>query len=165
MRRLLLPLLALLLPVLLVPGTAFGATATVKTASTAAGTVLVNQHGKSLYMFGKDRHGKSSCSGACAQNWPPLTTSGKPKAGSGVSSSKLSTVKRSDGKTQVTYAGHPLYGFIADQAAGDVNGQGINAFGGIWSLLMGSGSKVTGTPGQSPAPAPTPTPSPSPSPY
>src|SRR4029078_8397803 len=55
MRRLLLPLLALLLPVLLVPGTAFGATATVKTASTAAGTVLVNQHGKSLYMFGKDR--------------------------------------------------------------------------------------------------------------
>ena len=165
MRRFLLLPLALVLPVLLLPATAFAARATVKTASTNDGTVLVNQHGKSLYMFGKDRRGKSSCSGACAQNWPPLLTTSDPKAGSGVSSSKLSTVKRSDGKTQVTYAGHPLYGFIADQAAGDVNGQGINAFGGIWSLLMGSGSKVTGTPGQSPAPAPTPTPSPSPSPY
>ena len=160
MRRFLLLPLALVLPVLLLPATAFAARATVKTASTKDGTVLVNQHGKSLYMFGKDRRGKSSCSGACAQNWPPLLTTSDPKAGSGVSASKLSTVKRSDGKTQVTYAGHPLYGFIADQAAGDVNGQGINAFGGIWSLLMGSGSKVTGTPGQSPPPAPTPSPSP-----
>jgi predicted lipoprotein with Yx(FWY)xxD motif len=167
MRRFLLLPLALLLPVLLLPASAFAAKATVKTASTNDGTVLVDQHGKSLYMFGKDSHGKSSCSGACAQNWPPLLTTSDPKAGSGVSAAKLSTVKRSDGKTQVTYHGHPLYGFIADQAAGDVNGQGINAFGGLWSLLMGSGAKVTGTGSgaPSPTPMPSPTPSPSPSPY
>jgi predicted lipoprotein with Yx(FWY)xxD motif len=162
MRRLMLLPLALVLPALLLPATAFAARATVKTASTADGTVRVDQHGKSLYMFGKDRRGKSSCSGACAQNWPPLLTTSKPKAGSGVSASKLSTVKRSDGKTQVTYARHPLYKFIADQAAGDVNGQGLNAFGGIWSLLMPSGAKVSGTPSSNPMPSPSPSPSPSP---
>jgi predicted lipoprotein with Yx(FWY)xxD motif len=164
MRRLMLLPLALVLPALLLPATAFAARATVKTASTADGTVLVNQHGKSLYMFGKDRRGKSSCSGACAQNWPPLLTTSMPKAGSGVSASKLRTVKRSDGKTQVVYAGHPLYTFIADQAAGDVNGQGINAFGGIWTLLMPSGSKVSGMGAGTPSPTPMPSPSPSPSP-
>jgi predicted lipoprotein with Yx(FWY)xxD motif len=164
MRRLMLLPLALVLPALLLPATAFAARATVKTASTADGTVLVNQHGKSLYMFGKDRRGKSSCSGACAQNWPPLLTTSMPKAGSGVSASKLRTVKRSDGKTQVVYAGHPLYTFIAAQAAGDVNGQGINAFGGIWTLLMPSGSKVSGMGAGTPSPTPMPSPSPSPSP-
>ena len=154
--------LALVLPVLLLPATAFAARATVKTASTADGTVLVNQRGRSLYMFGKDRRGKSSCSGACATNWPPLLTTSKPKAGSGVSASKLRTVKRSGGKTQVVYAGHPLYTFAGDQAAGDVNGQGLNAFGGIWSLLMPSGSKVSGMGAGNPSPAPMPAPSPSP---
>jgi predicted lipoprotein with Yx(FWY)xxD motif len=164
MRRLMLLPLALVLPALLLPATAFAARATVKTASTADGTVLVDQHGKSLYMFGKDRRGKSSCSGACAQNWPPLLTTSKPKAGSGVSASKLSTVKRSDGKTQVTYARHPLYTYAGDSARGDVNGQGLNVFGGLWSLLMPSGSKVSGTGAGSPSPTPTPAPSPSPSP-
>ncbi|HEX3318014.1 MAG TPA: hypothetical protein VHR88_08350 [Solirubrobacteraceae bacterium] len=163
MRRFLIPSVLLLL--LALPAAASAAAATVKTASTADGTVLVSQSGKSLYMFGKDRHGKSSCSGACGQNWPPLTTSGKPKAGAGASASKLGTVKRSDGKTQVTYAGHPLYNFVADQAAGDVNGQGINAFGGVWTLLRASGAKVSGTSSSSPSPAPAPNPAPSPSPY
>jgi predicted lipoprotein with Yx(FWY)xxD motif len=161
MRRILLP--SVLLLVAAIPATASAATAKVATASTAAGTVLVDGKGKSLYMFGKDRHGKSSCSGACATDWPPLTTSGKPKAGSGVSARKLSTVKRSDGKTQVTYAGHPLYRYAGDSARGDVNGQGLNAFGGLWSLLMPSGAKVSGTPSSNPMPSSTPSPSPSPS--
>src|SRR4029078_5134807 len=100
-----------------------------------------------------------------ARNGRPLLTTGKPKAGSGASASKLDTVKRSDGKTQVTYRGHPLYGFIADQSAGDVNGQGINAFGGIWSLLRASGAKVTGTGQQAPPSDPAPMPSPPSYPY
>lgn len=156
--------LALVLPALLLPAAAFAARATVKTASTSDGTVLVNQHGRSLYMFGKDRRGRSACSGACAQDWPPLLTTSKPTAGSGVSASKLSTVKRSDGKTQVTYARHPLYTYAGDSGRGDVNGQGLNAFGGIWSLLMPSGAKVSGTPSSNPMPSPSPAPSPSPSP-
>jgi predicted lipoprotein with Yx(FWY)xxD motif len=160
MRRFVLPLAAVSL-VLLIPATASASRATVKVATTAAGPVLVDSHGNSLYMFARDRRGKSACSGACAQNWPPLLTTSTPRAGSGVSKSKLDTVKRSDGKTQVRYHGHPLYTFIADQSAGDVNGQGINAFGGVWSLLKASGARVTGTPSSMPAPTPTPSPSPS----
>jgi predicted lipoprotein with Yx(FWY)xxD motif len=159
MRRFVLPLALLGLAAL--PATAAASRATVKLGSTDDGSVLVDGHGKSLYMFGKDRHHRSSCADACAQNWPPLLTSSDPKAGSGVSKSKLDTTERSDGKTQVTYAGHPLYRFVADQSAGDVNGQGINAFGGLWSLLRSSGSKVSGT--GMPAPTPTPAPSPPPS--
>jgi predicted lipoprotein with Yx(FWY)xxD motif len=160
MRRFVLLPLLVLVPLAVLPAAASASRATVKVASTNDGMVLVDQHGKALYMFGKDHRGKSSCADACAQNWPPLVTSGKPKAGSGVSASKLSTVKRSDGKTQVTYAGHPLYGFIADQNAGDVNGQGINAFGGLWSLLRSSGAKVSGTGQQAPPPSnPSPPPS------
>jgi len=146
MRRLLRPVLALLLPVLLVPGTAFGATATVKTASTAAGTVLVNQHGKSLYMFGKDRHGKSSCSGACAQNWPPLLTKGSPKAGPSAKASLLGTIKRADGTTQVTYNKHPLYTFVGDAGKrGATKGEGLNAFGAKWYVVAAKGTARTGT--------------------
>ena len=155
--------LLLLASCALVPS-AFAATARVTVRSTKDGSVLVDGHGKSLYMFGPDSKTKSACSGACAQNWPPLVTSGKPKAGSGVSAKKLKTIKRSNGKMQVTYAGHPLYGFIADAAAGDVNGQGLNAFGGLWSLLTPSGSKVTGTGSSAPPSMPAPTPSPTPTP-
>src|SRR4051794_32894321 len=142
---------AVLASVLLVPS-ALAATARVSSGSTSMGSVLVDGHGRSLYMFAPDTRKKSACSGACVQNWPPLTTTRDPKAGSGVSASKLDTIKRSDGKLQVTYSGHPLYRFIADGAAGDVNGQGINAFGGRWSLLTPSGHRVTGSPGQTPAP-------------
>jgi predicted lipoprotein with Yx(FWY)xxD motif len=157
MRRFLFPL-ALVLPALLLPATASASRATVKTATTADGIVLVDQHGKSLYMFARDRRGRSACSGACAQEWPPLLTTSKPKAASGVSAAKLDTVKRSDGKTQVTYARHPLYGYSGDQAAGDINGQGLDAFGGLWWLLRPSGAKVTGTGSGSPTPSPSPTP-------
>ena len=160
MRRLILPLAAVCLAAV-IPATASASRATVKTATTSAGTVLVDQHGRSLYMFARDHRGKSACSGACAQNWPPLLTTGKPKAGTGASAAKLDTVKRKDGKVQVTYRRHPLYRFAADRAPGDVNGQGLTEFGGLWSLLTGSGARVSGT-GTQPAPSPSPSPSPSP---
>jgi predicted lipoprotein with Yx(FWY)xxD motif len=70
---------------------------------------------------------------------------GKPVAGSGVRSSLLGTTKRSDGKPQVTYNGHPLYLYVGDQKAGDTNGQGITAFGAAWYALTASGSQVTGS--------------------
>jgi predicted lipoprotein with Yx(FWY)xxD motif len=161
MRRRLTALSIVALAAATVVPSALAATAHVNVGSSSAGSMLVDGHGKSLYLFGKDRHGKSSCSGACAHNWPPLLTTGKPKAGSGVAASKLGTVKRSGGKTQVTYAHHPLYGFIADGAPGDINGQGIDAFGGVWSLVAPSGSKLSGG-GSTPSPSmPAPTPPPS----
>jgi predicted lipoprotein with Yx(FWY)xxD motif len=94
-------------------------------------------------MYTPDQQGKSSCNGQCAAIWPPLLTTGKMRAAHGVKSSLLGTIKRKDGTTQVTYAGHPLYLFAQDAAPGDVNGQGVQS---IWYALSITGSKVTTPP-------------------
>jgi predicted lipoprotein with Yx(FWY)xxD motif len=125
------------------------------------GMVLVDSKGMTLYDFHKDKGTTSSCYGPCAAAWPPMLTEGEPTVGNGASASKLGTTERKDGTMQVTYAGHPLYRFDADQSPGDINGQGLTEFGGLWSLLKPSGARVTGTPG-SQEPAPTPSPSPPP---
>ena len=117
--------------------------ATVMTKTGPAGTYLVDGTGKSLYLFAIDTGGKSMCSGPCAQAWPPLTTNGQPKAGSGVTASKLTTTTRSDMSKQVVYAGHPLYLFAGDKSAGATNGQGINNFGGQWWLVSPAGTAIT----------------------
>ena len=116
--------------------------ATVKTRSGKLGTYLVDAKGKSLYLFEKDKTKKSTCSGECAVAWPPLLTSGKPKAAGSAKASLLGTTKRSDGKTQVTYKGHPLYYFVNDKKAGDTKGQGIDGFGAEWYVLGASGKKI-----------------------
>src|SRR6476469_10521178 len=94
--------------------TSSSSSATIKRRSTSLGKIVVDSKGHTLYLFEKDHHGKSACSGACAQNWPPLTVKGKPKAGTGLKASRLGTTKRTNGKTQVTYGGHPLYTFVVD---------------------------------------------------
>jgi predicted lipoprotein with Yx(FWY)xxD motif len=109
----------------------------------ALGKILVDSKGRTLYLFQKDAGSMSTCSGACATDWPPVTTTGKPTAGSGLTGSKVGTTKRSDGTEQVTYDGHPLYQYVGDQNAGDANGQGVNAFGALWYVLSPSGSTVT----------------------
>jgi len=118
--------------------------ATVATASSRAGTILVDGSGRTLYLFGKDQPNMSACSGACAAAWPVDQSSGAPKAGSGVKASLLGSITRSDGTTQVTYNRHPLYYYSGDTAAGQLNGQGINAFGGTWDVLSPSGDKIAG---------------------
>ena len=80
----------------------------VGTASSKLGRILVDRHGRTLYLFAKDRHGKSACSGLCAGYWPALTSKGKPKAISGAREALLGTTRRKDGRLQVTYRGHPL---------------------------------------------------------
>jgi predicted lipoprotein with Yx(FWY)xxD motif len=79
---------------------------------------------------------------ACAAAWPPLLTTGKPKASGSVRKALLGTSKRGDGTTQVTYNGHPLYLFIQDKKAGDTNGQGVNAFGAKWYAVAASGKRI-----------------------
>jgi len=103
------------------------------------GKILVDSHGHTLYLFSKDTKTKSACSGACAGPWPPLRANGKLSAGSGVAASKLRTIKRSDGKPQVTYNGHPLYGFVMDTKAGQTKGEGLTAFGGHWFAVSPRG--------------------------
>ena len=84
----------------------------------------------------------STCSGACATDWPPVTTTGKPRP---AAASRLRWSERPRGPTakQVTYNGHPLYRYVGDQKAGDTNGQGVSAFGARWYAVSPSGSAVT----------------------
>ena len=108
------------------------------------GKILVDSKGRSVYLFEKDTGPKSTCSGGCATEWPPVTTTGKATAGSGLTASMVGTITRSDGTKQVTYNGHPLYTYVGDAKAGDTNGQGVSAFGARWYALSPAGSKVTG---------------------
>jgi predicted lipoprotein with Yx(FWY)xxD motif len=111
-------------------------------ASSKLGKILVDAKGRSLYLFEADKGTMSACGGACATVWPPLTTTGKPTAGTGVSASKLGTAKRDDGSTGVTYNGHPLYTYAGDSAPGQTNGEGIDGFGAEWYVLSGAGDKI-----------------------
>jgi predicted lipoprotein with Yx(FWY)xxD motif len=112
------------------------------TASAHGKTYLTGASGRAIYLWEADKGSTSSCSGACAQAWPPVTTTGKPAAGSGVTASDLGTTKRSDGSEQVTYMGHPLYYFVADKTAGSTTGQGSDSFGAKWWLVAPSGSAI-----------------------
>ena len=118
-------------------------TAEVKLADTGLGPILVGSDGHTLYLFEQDTSGDTStCSGDCAAAWPPLTTKGKPKAGSGVDAAKLSTLKRDDGTTQVAYNGHPLYYYAEDEAPGDTNGNDSDEFGAEWYALTAAGESA-----------------------
>jgi len=117
---------------------------TVKTASAGdLGTILVDGQGRTIYLFERDRGPTSTCTGACIANWPAVTTDGKPEAAGAVAAGKLGVAKRGDGTTQATYAGHPLYYYAGDNAAGETNGQGLNFFGALWYAMSPDGSAVT----------------------
>ena len=100
-----------------------------KTAKVGGATVLTNAKGFTLYWFAPDTATSSKCNGSCATFWPPVK--GPASAGSGVTG-KLGTIKRSDGSTQATYNGHPLYTYVGDHAPGEATGNGLNVNGGVW---------------------------------
>jgi predicted lipoprotein with Yx(FWY)xxD motif len=114
----------------------------VSTASSSLGRILVDSRGHTLYLFGKDKNGKSACAGQCAANWPPLISSAKPRAGAGARASLLGTTKRADGRMQVTYNHHPVYTFVKDTKKGQTSGEGLNFFGGLWYAVSPAGAKV-----------------------
>jgi predicted lipoprotein with Yx(FWY)xxD motif len=97
---------------------------------------------RTLDLFEADKTTKSTCNGACAGVWPPLTTSGRPMAGQGVKASLMTTSTRNDGRKQVVYNKHPLYYYSGDSKAGDTNGQALNQFGAEWYVLDAAGNKV-----------------------
>jgi predicted lipoprotein with Yx(FWY)xxD motif len=115
---------------------------TVRVARSQLGRILVDSNGITLYDFVKDKRGRSSCYGACAQLWPPLITKGRPRAGRGVRASLLGTTKRKDGKLEVTYRRHPLYYFVSDRKPGQTTGQGLNQFGALWWVLSPRGKEI-----------------------
>jgi predicted lipoprotein with Yx(FWY)xxD motif len=115
---------------------------TVTLAPSKFGKILVDSHGRTLYDFVADKTTASTCYGACASLWPPLTVAGAPKAGPGVGASLLGTTKRTDGSIEVTYNGHPLYYFAGDTKPGATTGQDINQFGALWYVLTANGTEV-----------------------
>ena len=112
-----------------------GSTVTEKTIGSQQ--VVVDSSGMTLYWFAIDTPTKSNCSGQCATFWPPVK--GPVTAGSGVTGT-LGTITRSDGTTQATYDGHPLYTFVGDKSPGQNTGNGKNLSGGLWWEMTVSGS-------------------------
>jgi predicted lipoprotein with Yx(FWY)xxD motif len=105
------------------------------------GPILDAGHGHlTVYLFEADKGGTSTCTGACAAAWPPVT--GSAKAVGGAAAADIGTITRSDGTKQVTYKGHPLYLFEKDKDDGDAYGQGVKAFGASWYVLKPNGSKL-----------------------
>lgn len=124
------------------PASGGGTVVAVKHASKLGTILAVGPKKLTVYMFEGDKGAVSSCSGACASVWPPVTTGASPTVSGSASSADLGTIKRSDGTTQITYKGHPLYFFARDKDSGDAYGQGVNGFGADWYVLKPSGSKV-----------------------
>jgi len=118
-------------------------------AATVGGTkVLTNAKGFVVYWFAPDTSTTSKCTGSCATYWPPVT--GPATAGSGVTGT-LGTITRSDGTTQATYDGHPLYTYAGDKSAGVASGNGLNVSGGLWYEMTVSGATPAAGSGATPA--------------
>jgi len=129
-------------------GASNGSTAAsvVSTKTSSLGTFLVDGQGRTLYLWDADHGPMSTCTAACAQAWPPLTTTGAPKASGAVKSSLLGTATRADGSREVTYAGHPLYTYAGDTRPGQVTGEGSNSFGAPWWTVTTAGRALQGQP-------------------
>jgi predicted lipoprotein with Yx(FWY)xxD motif len=116
---------------------------TVVAAKSRYGTVLFDGKGRVLYGFTHDRRGKpSTCYGACASAWPVYYKGAALLAGKGVKQKLLGTVKRRDGRLQVTYNGWPLYYYVGDTSPGAISCQNVSEFGGLWLVVRPNGSLV-----------------------
>jgi predicted lipoprotein with Yx(FWY)xxD motif len=117
------------------------------TEKTSKGTVLATPQGRTIYWFAIDTSSKSNCNGSCVTFWPPVI--GTPAAASGTTGLTMGfgTIKRSDGQTQATYDGHPLYTYMGDTATGQISGNALNLSGGLWWAMTPSGSKLSSSSG------------------
>ena len=116
---------------------------TVKVMSSRFGRILVDGRGHTLYLFTRDKGSdRSRCYGGCADAWPPFYTEGKPRAGSGVKAGRLGTTRRRNGRTQVTYNGHPLYYYVDEDEPGEILCQNVEEFGGLWLVVSPQGNAI-----------------------
>lgn len=116
--------------------------AALKSAKVMGTTVLTNAKGFTLYWFVPDTSTTSKCNGSCAKFWPPVP--GPATLSAGIKG-KVRTITRSDGTTQATYGGHPLYTYTGDSAPGQNKGNGLNISGGVWHEVTASGAVAPGT--------------------
>ena len=118
------------------PAASSSSSSTVETVMIKGATVLTNAKGFTLYWFAPDTSTKSVCNGSCAQYWPPVP--GHVTEGPGVTGT-LGTITRSDGSSQATYNGHPLYTYVSDTSPGEATGNNLNINGGLWHEVTVSG--------------------------
>jgi predicted lipoprotein with Yx(FWY)xxD motif len=118
-----------------------GAGITVKVAGSEFGEILFDGDDRAIYLFEKEASSRSECSGACAEAWPPVLTEAPPQTGAGAKAGLLGTTRRTDGSTQVTYNGHPLYYYV-DDPRGQVLCHNVQEFGGLWLVVDAAGEAV-----------------------
>jgi predicted lipoprotein with Yx(FWY)xxD motif len=119
---------------------AMDASTDLSTAESSLGTIVVDGDGMTAYYFLKDvkDSGTSACSGDCLTAWPPITTESDTPTVEGVTG-EVGTITGTDGSTQITIDGRPIYTFAQDTAPGDVNGQGVND---VWYVIAPDGSEI-----------------------
>jgi predicted lipoprotein with Yx(FWY)xxD motif len=115
---------------------------TIKVMRTRYGRILVDGRGRAAYLFTREQGTTPRCYGECAKAWPPVYTSGRPRAGDGAHPSLLGRATRRGGRRQVTYDGHPLYYYVHDDEPGEVLCQDVAEFGGTWLVVRPSGRPV-----------------------
>lgn len=120
------------------PPTGAAAGVTITAAASDFGQVLFDGTGQAVYLFDKETTAVPDCYGDCAVAWPPVLTDGPPLAGDGTAADLLGTTSRTDGSTQATYAGHPLY-YYAHEGKNKVTCHNVNEFGGLWLVITPSG--------------------------
>src|SRR5215211_2510615 len=106
----------------------------IELAKSEFGSILVDSKAQAIYIFERDRPGRTVCYADCAEAWPPVLTEGEPRAGKGVEAALLGTLERRDGDRQVTYAGKPLY-FYAHERPGEVRCHNVSLNGGLWWVV------------------------------
>ena len=112
------------------------------TAASEYGPMLYDKNGQPIYLFTSETGIRPDCYGDCAEAWPPVLTRGAPQAGEQVRAGLLGTTRRTDGSTQVTYSGHPLY-FYAHEGKYQVLCHNVEEFGGTWLVVRPNGHAVT----------------------
>jgi predicted lipoprotein with Yx(FWY)xxD motif len=107
-------------------------------ATTSLGKVVVDSTGRTVYTLSADGPGKSTCSSSCLTEWPAV-----PPGRADNVAGTIAAAMTPDGNPIATVAGHPVYTFSGDQGPGDVNGEGLQDFGGVWYAVSSSGEAVT----------------------
>ena len=134
------PIFAVLLATTVAAPAATAAGTKITARDSEFGTMLWGPKRQAIYIFERDRRGRSRCYGECAELWPPVYTTGKPVAGRGVRRSLLGTTRRRDGRRQVSYAGKPLY-YYAHEKPGEVRCHNVDLNGGLWWVVAPDGKR------------------------
>ena len=113
----------------------------ITTGDSEFGPMLFDGQNQAIYIWELEESSVAECYGSCADAWPPVLTDGFPRAEGSVNDELLGTTERTDGTTQVTYNGHPLY-YYAHEAPNEVKCHNIRTHGGLWWVIQPTGNRA-----------------------